>query len=482
VRAAPLPSRRLPADRPLGKTVGRVYTEPAVTRALRADRFLGAAALTSAALGAAISFAPPQLIAVAFAVPVVIGLLILLDFPLVLLGAFVFLQIFEEYQYKSSAGSITLGLVALVLLFARSQFRDRLAKSGALRVGFGLLVVWMATALLRVTYEPLGSAVRDTIKAASYLAVVAIAAGFAERSGAVRAAAIGASVGLVILGVLGVSASEGVIPYLARRHGGSRELFGMTMPFERNYGLTVGYDSVALLAPIAVAYCAVHIGRPRPAIALLTLAFLVATVFQARGLVLQVVIAVAAIPVLRRPWHGWALVPVFAAVAFAMAGYVSNVDEISSQGRTVVQDRIFADLRANPDSFLTGRDQFEYAADALGQAGLTEAFANWATFPIHNLFLSELVAGGWLACLALIAAYLTMLIVAFQRWRADPSDLISQTLLLAALLVTFESLIEPVLANIAGLWLVFGFVLGRGLPSRAPWRSVQVPMSPETTR
>jgi hypothetical protein len=75
-----------------------------------------------------------------------------------------------------------------------------------------------------------------------------------------------------------------------------------------------------------------------------------------------------------------------------------------------------------------------------------------------------------------------MLIVAFQRWRADPSDLISQTLLLAALLVTFESLIEPVLANIAGLWLVFGFVLGRGLPSRAPWRSVQVPMSPETTR
>jgi hypothetical protein len=449
-----------------------------VTRALRADCFLGAAALTSAALGAAISFAPPQLMAVAFAVPVVIGLLILLDFPLVLLGAFVFLQIFEEYQYKSSAGSITLGLVALVLLFARSQFWDRLAKSGALRVGFWLLAAWMATALLRVTYEPLGSAVRDTIKAASYLAVVAIAAGFATRSGAVRAAAIGASVGLVILGVLGVLASEGVIPYLASRHGGSRELFGMTMPFERNYGLTVGYDSVALLAPIAVAYCAVHIGRPRPAIALLTLAFLFATVFQARGLVLQVVIALAAIPVLRRPWHGWALVPVFAAVAFALAGYVSNVDEVSSAGRTAVQDRIFADLRANPDSFLTGRDQFEYAADALRQAGLAEAFAGWETFPIHNLFLSELVAGGWLACLALIAAYLTMLIVAFQRWRADPSNLISQTLLLAALLVTFESLIEPVLANIAGVWLVFGFVLGRGLPSRAPWRSVQVPMSP----
>lgn len=453
-----------------------------MTGALRADRFLGATVLMAAALGAAIPFAPPQLIAVAFAVPVVIGLLILLDFPLVLLGAFGFLQIFEEYQYNSAAGSITLGFVALVLLLARSQFWDRLAKSGALRVGFGLLVVWMATALLRVTYEPLGSAVRDTIKAASYLAVVAVAAGFATRSSAVRAAAIGASVGLVSLGVLGVLASEGVIPYLASRQGGAREFLGMTMPFERNYGLTVGYDSVALLAPIAVAYCAVHIGRPRPAIALLTLAFLFATVFQARGLVLQVVIALAAIPVLRRPWHGWALVPVFAAVAFAMAGYVSNVDEISSAGRTDVQDRIFADLRANPGSFLTGRDQDEYAADALeGQAGLTEAFADFEKVPIHNLFLSELVAGGWLACLALIAAYLTMLIVAFQRWRADPSDLISQTLLLAALLVTFESLVEPVLANIAGLWLVFGFVLGRGLPSRAPWRSVQVPMSPGTT-
>jgi hypothetical protein len=104
-----------------------------VTRALRADRFLGAAALTSAALGAAISFAPPQLIAVAFAVPVVIGLLILLDFPLVLLGAFVFLQIFEEYQYKSSAGSITLGLVALVLLFALTVPGPAGEKRGATR-------------------------------------------------------------------------------------------------------------------------------------------------------------------------------------------------------------------------------------------------------------------------------------------------------------------------------------------------------------
>jgi hypothetical protein len=449
-----------------------------VTRALRADHFLQTALLMAAALGAAIPFASPQLIAVTFAVPVVIGLLILLDFPLVLLGAFVFLQIFEEYQYNSPAGSLTLGLVALVLLFARSEFWDRLAKNGALRVGFGLLVVWMATALLRVTYEPLGSAVRDTIKAASYLAVVAVAAGFATRSGAVRAAAIGASIGLVFLGVLGVLASEGVIPYLASRHGNAREFFGMTMPFVRNYGLTVGYDSVGLLAPIAVAYCAVHIARPRPAFMLLTLAFLFVTVFQGRGLMLQVVIALAAIPVLRRPWHGWALVPVFGAIAFAMAGYVRSVDEVSSAGRTAVQDSIFADLRANAGSFVTGRDQYEYAADALGEAGLSGAFAGWEKIPIHNLFLSELVAGGWLACLALIAAFLTMLFVAFQRWRADPSDLISQTLLLAALLVTFESLVEPVLANIAGLWLVFGFVLGRGLPSRASWQSVRVPVAP----
>jgi hypothetical protein len=438
-----------------------------VTRALRIDHFVAAAFLMAAALGVAIPSSSPQVLAIAFAIPVVMGLLTLVHFPLALLGAFVFLQVFEEYQYTSPAGSITLGLVALGFLFARSQFWNRVAESGALRVGFGLLVIWMATALLRVTYEPLGLAVRDTIKAASYLAVVAVAAGLATRSGAVRAAAIGASLGLLFLGALGVLASEGVIPYLASRHGGAREFFGMLMPFERNYGLTIGYDSVALLAPIAVAYCAVHIGRLRPAITLVVLAFLFVTVFQARGLVLQVLIALAAIPVLRRPRYGWTLLPLCGALAFAIAGYVTSVDEISSAGRTAVHDQIFADVRANPGSFVTGRDQYEYAADALTQADLALAFEVWDKVPIHNFFLSELVAGGWLAFLALSAAYVTMLVVAFRRWRTDPSDLISQTLLLAALLVTFESYVEPVAANVAGLWLVFGFVLGRGLPSVA---------------
>jgi hypothetical protein len=447
-----------------------------MNRALRVDRFFVAAIVMPAALGAAIPFISRDLVPVVFVVPALLGLLILLDFPLVLLGTFVFLQILEEYQYNTPAGSITLGLLALVLLFAHSQFCDRLAKIGALTVGFGLLVIWMATALLHATYEPLGVAVRDAIKAGSYLAVVAAAAGFATRGGAVRAAAIGASASLLLLGALGILASEEVIPYLASRHGGSRELFGITMPFERNYGLTVGYDSVALLAPLAVAYCAVHIGRRRTAIALLALAFLFTTVFQARGLILQVIIALAAIPALRRPGRAWVLIPVFAAMAFAMAGQLSSVDEPSSAGRTAVQDRIVADVRADPGSFLTGRDQHVYFADAVKQAGgqeLVNAFAGFETVPIHNFFLSNLVTGGWLAFLTLIGAYITMLIVAFQRWRADPSDVTSQTLLVAAVLATVESNIEPVAANIAGLWLVFGFVLGRGLPSRA--RSSEAP-------
>jgi hypothetical protein len=440
-----------------------------MNRPLLVDRFLVVAVAMSAALGAAIPFISRGLVPVAFVLPAVLGLLILLDFPLVLLGTFVFLQILEEYDYNTPFGTITLGLFALGLLFAHSRFSERLAKSGALNLGFGFLVVWMATALLHVTYEPLGLAERDTIKAASYLAVVAVAAGFATRSGAVRAAAIGAAAGLLLLGVLGVLASEGVIPYLASRHGGSRDFFGMTVPFERNYGLTVGYDSVALLAPIAVAYSAVHIGRRRHAIALLAFAFLFTTVFQARGLMLQVIIALAAIPVLRRPGRGWVLIPVFAAIAFAMVGRLNSVDELSTTGRTAVQDQIFADVRADPGSFLTGRDQYTYFLDAIRHAGgqaLVNAFSGFETVPIHNFLLSNLVTGGWLAFLALVGAYATMLIVVFRRWLADRSDPISQTLLVAAVLVTFESAIEPVAANIAGLWLVFGFALGRGLPSK----------------
>jgi O-antigen ligase len=113
-----------------------------------------------------------------------------------------------------------------------------------------------------------------------------------------------------------------------------------------------------------------------------------------------------------------------------------------------------------------------------GQA-LVDAFAGFETVPIHNFLLSNLVTGGWLAFLTLIGAYVTVLIVAFRRWRADRSDLISQTLLVAAVLVTFESAIEPVAANIAGLWLVFGFVLGRGLPSRRRSRDVPAIYPPQ---
>jgi hypothetical protein len=37
-------------------------------------------------------------------------------------------------------------------------------------------------------------------------------------------------------------------------------------------------------------------------------------------------------------------------------------------------------------------------------------------------------------------------------------------LLVASVLVTFEAMIEPSAANVAGLWLVMGFVLARPKP------------------
>jgi len=197
---------------------------------------------------------------------------------------------------------------------------------------------------------------------------------------------------------------------------------------------------------------------------------------------LQVVIALAAIPVLRRPGRGWVLIPIFAAIAFAMAGRLNSVDELSTTGRTAVQDRILSDVRADPGSFLTGRDQYTYFLDAIRHAGgqaLVNAFAGFETVPIHNFLLSNLVTGGWLAFLALVGAYATMLIVVFRRWLADRSDPISQTLLVAAVLVTFESAIEPIAANIAGLWIVFGFVLGRGLPSKRSANEVPAHYPPQ---
>jgi hypothetical protein len=102
----------------------------------------------------------------------------------------------------------------------------------------------------------------------------------------------------------------------------------------------------------------------------------------------HVIIALAALLMLRRPCgRGW--YPGRSSHGVRGGRGFSSVDEISSAGGTAVQDRVFADVRANRGSLPQGRDQYEHAASALREAQgqrLVAAFAGFQKLPIHNFF------------------------------------------------------------------------------------------------
>jgi hypothetical protein len=386
--------------------------------------------------------------------------------PLALLAAFCFLQIFEEYQYDTALGTLTLGLGVMVLLLIHpsNRFREAFGASRPLRIALAFLLIWLVTFALTVSYSPLGEAVRSTITAASFVVIVVIGAGFAGVRFAIKAAALGAAAGLLTLGLLGILFSQGLVP-APERVTAPRDFFGVTMPFERSYGLNVGFDSVAYLACLPVAYCAVHLKRLRYATLLLVLALIFSAVFQARGMMVQVLIALLAIPALRRRSRAWVGVPIIVVLTTLVVANLATTDETSSGLRAATNAAALHDATHDPVAFVGGRDQDEYFDQSVrerepGLAPVAEASSN----VLHNLFLGSLVGRGWLSFLALVGAFTVMLWTAFQRWWSEPDNSISQVLLLAALLVMFEALIEPSAANVAGLWLVMGFVLARPKP------------------
>jgi hypothetical protein len=340
-----------------------------------------------------------------------------------------------------------------------------LGESRLLRIAAVFLLVWVGTFALTVSYSPLGEAARATVTAASFVAVVVIGAGFAGARFAIKAAALGAAAGLLTLGLLGILGNEGVVPR-PERFGEVREFLGVTMPFERSYGLNVGFDSVAYLACLPVAYCAVHLTRLRYATIFIALALVFGAVFQARGMTVQILIALIAVPALRRPSRAWIAVPIIVVLTTLVVGELASTDEASSRLRAATNAAAIHDATHDPVAFVGGRDQDEYFDQSVRERepGLAPAAETNTNF-LHNLFLGSLVGRGWLSFLALAAAFAVMLWTAFQRWWSQPDDSISQVLLLAAALVMFEALIEQSAANVAGLWLVMGFVLARPKPS-----------------
>jgi hypothetical protein len=322
---------------------------------------------------------------------------------------------------------------------------------------------------MRVIHTSVDMVMRGVITNASFVAIAIIGAALAESKHVLRSVAAGATVALGVLGGSGILVSLGYLPPPSRVTM-ARTLFGITSPFVRNYGLDVAFDGVALLIPLCVPLFAVTVLYRRERVvhrlvSLLLLAeitFVAWLVFQARGMLVDMGIALILSAWLTGRRTLQALATGTSILLVPIGAYLISSDEISSGLRTGAARAVFEQILANPVSLFVGSNQDLLYARGAELSGVAFAISyEPGANVIHNLFLQNLAGGGFLAFLLVGSAYAVLLYHSVRLWFANKSDLESQVLLVAVVLVIFELNVEPVRANIVGSWLVMGLCLGR---------------------
>lgn len=388
--------------------------------------------------------------------------------PATALGVLVAGQVLEAFEYPTAAGTVSFGviLLGLLLLFHWRNVLDAIRRDRDLVVACVLFGGWVATYAFRLRYEPASSVAREVVTVLSFGAFAAAGIAVARYRHVVRNVGIGATVALMILGVCGVLASVGAIPAPERIGGTAREFLWFSNPIRRNYGLNVAFDSVALLVPLSVSWLLVSLasrrGRGRIAAAgtLAVLLFFMVFVFQAREMVVQLMVAVLATACVIRPKVGWiAAIGALPIVALGVIRLV-NLDMTSSDVRLVPDRYVFTVLAHDPQRFLLGTSESGFFNESIRSSPALVAATQTGAYSLHNFFLSNLVAEGFAAFAFTVLLFGVILLRAWRLWRLAPSDPDTRMLLVACVGLLVTLLLETVQQNAAGCWILAGLVLG----------------------
>lgn len=439
--------------------------------------------LLAVAVGAATPFIPAAALAVLLGLATIPVLLVVTSsFPIFGLGLFVGLQFMEAFEVETPVGTFSPGITVLLMLlyFHGGELLRSLRESRSLRLAILLLAAWLIAHAARLSYDPFEEVLRILVTDTAAVAVFLLGAAFARPRGAMRAAALGATAALLVLGGSALLAALGYLPP-PERFGESRALFGIQSPFPRNYGLNVPLDAVAFLAPLALSFLALAVTRRdggyriASAAALLALGIVFVFLFQARGMSLLLLLAVVVALVFRFPRFG--LIGVVCAIPLVWGGVMSMTSSDAPEARIAVSnelrsssyEHVWSELLNNPEGYVAGRDEGQFIDDAAARSS-QRAFiiaGSYEEIPVHNVFLSELVGGGYFAFITLLAVYLLAARHAVRLLLAAPRDFDTQVRVTAMGLLMFSVLVEPGAANIVGSWLILGLVLGKGVPRRA---------------
>ena len=452
---------------------GRGVTLPRPAILILYAGLAGAAAAVAALAARSTWHAPALVLAITI---VVLPALVLLAAvrPAAALGVFVAGQVLEAFEYSTAVGTISFGviLLGLLLLFHWRYVWDRIRSDRDLVIATILLGGWVATYAFRLRYEPASTAAREVVTVLSFGAYAAAGIAVARCRHVIRNVGIGATAALLILGICGVLASVGAIPAPSRIDA-ARDFLWFSNPIRRNYGLNVTFDAVALLVPLSVSWLLVSFmssrGRGRIAAAgtLIALVFLMLFVFQAREMIVQLMVAVVAAACVVRPKVGWIATAVALPIVVLGVIHLVALDKTSSDVRLVPDRYVFTVLAHDPQRFLLGTSESGFFNESIRSSPSLVAATQTGDYSVHNFFLSNLVAGGVAAFAFTVLLFALILRRAWRLWRSAPSDSDSRVLLIACVVVLVTLLMETVQQNAAGYWVLVGLVLGFPLVRRA---------------
>lgn len=382
------------------------------------------------------------------------------------IGLVVAVQPLSAFQFATPIGNPSPSIVLLAFVLAANgpAIRSAYNTRPLFRTTLWVLVAWVASYALRVQYEDAGSVGRQMITLSSFVAAFVAAAALADRRHVLAWSGAGAIVALSFLGVLGMLASAGVIP-LTSATSAPRELFGFLSPFTRNYGLAIPNDSIDVLFPLALGATLVGLLRPeRPwrlrfasALGLIAVSFAALFVFQSRSMIAQFGIALLiAVWVTEIPFRKVIIVP-----ALVLLVWIAfSILEVDPTGTALHGQSVFGSLVAvlqNPLAYLVGQSENHLFLQQAAQYGLVNASDDNAT---HNLFLSNLVGGGYVAFLLICIAYFRPVWILAREVMRGPGRQVLQVLAVAAAAMLLAVSVEPVRATVLGNWLVLGFIVG----------------------
>jgi hypothetical protein len=445
---------------------------------------LAGAAAAVAALAARSTWDPPALVLAITIVAVPALVLLAAEWPAAALGVFILGQVLEAFQYSTAVGTVSFGviLLGLLLLFHWRSVLDAVRRDRNLVVASALFGGWLATYAFRLRYEPASTAAREVVTVLGFGAYAAAGIAVARCRHVVRNVGIGATASLLVLGVCGVLASLGAIPAPHRIGGAARDFLWFSNPIRRNYGLNVSFDSVALLVPLSVSWLLVSLawrrGRARIAAAgtLTALLILMLFVFQAREMIVQLVLAVLATIIVVRPKVGWiAAIASLPVVALGVIHLV-NLDKASSDIRLVPDRYVFTVLAHDPQRFLLGMNENAFFNESIKSSPALVASTQTGSYSVHSFFLSNLVAGGFAAFLFTVVLFGVIFLRAWRLWRSAPSNPDGRVLLIACVGILVTLLMETVESNAAGYWILAGLVLGYPLNRRDGLEARQRPV------